>query len=612
MALCGFAAASVEGAVFRGRLRKSDHAHGSVRNGAPAPSPAPSPTVAVWSFQAGDIVQAARELTGGSKVLVHAGVKGVVLGPATDRFGRPVGEIGDLSVRFDERADLGGVADIVHVMPGEIEAASTSLSVPAAPAPSLVPLALAVYRGCYENAGVNRITGHASDLTFEECQRHAASSGMMYFAFEFPQGSATHGRAQCLMLSNVPSSIPLNDAECEQEQHNGHRLGDRWRIAVYGPEAPLAAPPAAAAVAAAAPAWVPVQPAPLPMSPVTLMPVPSLPLLAGSLCATASSCSRCTALKECGWCAMEQKCVEGTKLGPRTEQCLAYDYMHCTNIQCEARNTCADCLSDRECGWCASKARCALGDASGPFTASSCPAPQGFVGARPVWAHSFSVTKCQDTPPLHSSELWDNLRGIMYRSQTRIARMQAKAVPVPPPPVPVEVPAVPTPPPQYVATTWIMPTAPVPPTTTTVAVPTTTIMVTPCPTQTMPIATAPPPRSRRPRRRVEPQPPTPIEVNVDVNQHVNNEATANAKAGDTNIFPRAPASGAASSPGLVLEYSPAPAPAPAVGPQFPAIAGPPPMPEYGPVEDESSGPPIPGGDLAIEAPAVEVEAPSLG
>merc|ERR1719198_680577 len=87
-----------------------------------------------------------------------------------------------------------------------------------------------------------------------------------------------------------------------------------------------------------------------------------MPLTAAQLCGKANSCDRCTALAECGWCGLEGKCVEGSKLGPHTEQCLAYDFMHCPNIPCEQRSSCSDCLVDRGCGWCDATQKCAEGD----------------------------------------------------------------------------------------------------------------------------------------------------------------------------------------------------------------------------------------------------------
>jgi len=65
-------------------------------------------------YVAGDIVVAAKNLTGGGRVLVYKNVKGMILGPA--------GAKGEIAVRFDERADLDGQPDTVHVMPNEIKA----------------------------------------------------------------------------------------------------------------------------------------------------------------------------------------------------------------------------------------------------------------------------------------------------------------------------------------------------------------------------------------------------------------------------------------------------------------------------------------------------------
>lgn len=381
----------------------------------------------------------------------------------------------------------------------------------------------------------------------------------------------------------------------------------------------------------------PAPPAPAPPAPpwvamINPTPLPTVqPLLAGSICATATSCSRCTALTECGWCALEQKCVDGTKLGPKTQQCLAYDFMTCTNIACEARNTCSDCLADHSCGWCAGKARCAKGDGKGPVTSSSCPAPNGFADSRPVWAHAFAATKCQDTPPIHAPALWDSLRGIMYKSQTRIARMQAQAAFVPPPPLapcqtsppkPVSMGPTNPPVPYFVATSWFMPQAP---TTSTAAITTpkatttaaTTVKPTPCPTM-------PPPSPRPPPPPPAPKAP-PIKINVNVDQVVRNKAEAGStsgnKEGDKHEAPSmlgaAPAAAGAGSPGMVVAYSPAPAAF--SGP--PQLMGPPPQAPPGQMPPPVSlgevpkveAPKVDLGEVPkVEAPEIEVATPSLG
>lgn len=351
------------------------------------------------------------------------------------------------------------------------------------------------------------------------------------------------------------------------------------------------ASPLPCAMAPAAPPLAPPVTTAWPTIPVTPLPT-NQPLLAGSLCATVSSCSHCTALPECGWCALEMKCVDGTKLGPRTEQCLAYDFMHCSNIACDARTTCTDCLADHGCGWCASKAKCVGGDGSGPFTASTCPAPSGFKGARPVWAHAFAATKCEDTPPLHSSQLWESLRGLMYKSRARMARMDAQAAAaaasvaaVAPPAQPMvtsppcNAQASPTPQPLNQATMppmlpmvgfpgsppsfsmpgfpgviWsaqtalppVLPTTLPPettekPTTTTMpttttflttTIPTTTLSTTPCPTPAPTAPTTPLIILATPPPSLHERPP--IEVNVDINQHVDTKANARQVHQETN------------------------------------------------------------------------------
>lgn len=241
--------------------------------------------------------------------------------------------------------------------------------------------------------------------------------------------------------------------------------------------------------------------------------------------------------------------------------------------------------------------------------------------------------KCQDTPALHSSELWDSLRGMMYKSQARIARMESQAAFAPPPPVqpqPCATPAAPQQPapawpwqfpgmplmmpgspqqqmpmaasqqmmPYFMATTWMMPTTAAPTTTTlaTTTVPTTTAK--PCPTSmpVLPVAT-PEPKPQKP----------PIQVTVDINQKVENAATARSKSGLENVkkvdaIPPAgaPAAVAAGSPGLVVSYAPSPA-----GQMPPMMPPPPPM-------DTASGagpPEVPG--VPAELPSVPAEVPAV-
>jgi len=177
--------------------------------------------------------------------------------------------------------------------------------------------------------------------------------------------------------------------------------------------------------------WIPAaQPCPsqaAPPSAPLAPPIRPAAVTVQKLCGGASTCTLCTALPECGWCALERRCVEGNKLGPRFAQCVIYDFNHCTDIPCTSRSTCSDCVSDHACGWCAARAACVKGSSTGPFELASCPGPLSAPDGRPVWAHAAdSAAQCLDVPPLHPNELWDSLRGLMYASQARVARMKAK------------------------------------------------------------------------------------------------------------------------------------------------------------------------------------------
>jgi hypothetical protein len=134
----------------------------------------------------------------------------------------------------------------------------------------------------------------------------------------------------------------------------------------------------------------------------------------GKTCADARSCSACSLLPECGWCAESQVCVGGNKLGPFNTQCAFYDFSHCRHVPCEARGNCGDCLKDLECGWCAADAACSGGGSAGPFDKTACQAP--------LWFHSQKeeATCLPDAgPTLQPERLWSKLRGMMYRTRAR-------------------------------------------------------------------------------------------------------------------------------------------------------------------------------------------------
>mmetsp|Transcript_139254 Transcript_139254/g.242367 ORF Transcript_139254/g.242367 Transcript_139254/m.242367 type:complete len:472 (+) Transcript_139254:86-1501(+) len=319
----------------------------------------------------------------------------------------------------------------------------------------------------------------------------------------------------------------------------------------------------------------PVVSAPAPPPPVPAVAV--LPLAASSVCAAQSTCSSCTALSECGWCALEQKCVDGTKLGPQNVQCMVYDFSSCPNIPCDARSTCSDCLMDTRCGWCASSATCIKGNSLGPHFANQCSATKmTAVEERGVWLHAQGSLQCSSAPPLHTSKLWDSLRGMIYKSQARVARMQAQlkakeeaaeaeADESPREPCPRSGSLASTTP--LVSTTlpWdlLFPTTLIPlvittttstttttTTTTTTPLLTTTFFVTPCPTS--------PPRLPK-------QPP--VKVDIDINQDINRNTVQGASdQGQTAPLATSPdAAGSAAGPAGATAFSPAPA-APALLP----------------------------------------------
>jgi len=144
-----------------------------------------------------------------------------------------------------------------------------------------------------------------------------------------------------------------------------------------------------------------------------------------SRCMAASTCGLCTSLPTCGWCPLERRCVEGDKLGPRHTQCALYDFMMCPNLACEERASCSECTVDPTCGWCATTAACISGERSGPSDLSSCPPPLDMPNSRSLWIHQSTTQQCHNAPVLHPATLWSKLRGMMHKSQARIARLQA-------------------------------------------------------------------------------------------------------------------------------------------------------------------------------------------
>jgi len=89
--------------------------------------------------------------------------------------------------------------------------------------------------GCFKNdANSQRLIGHATDKSFSDCEQAAKAAGKPYFGMEYPQGFATPGHAECLLLDAVPQQSKTADSECAREKDiAGNLLGDANRLAVY-------------------------------------------------------------------------------------------------------------------------------------------------------------------------------------------------------------------------------------------------------------------------------------------------------------------------------------------------------------------------------------------
>jgi len=95
------------------------------------------------------------------------------------------------------------------------------------------------YLGCYINQNDDRVEGHVGNTSFDLC-----NATHNYFGMEYPQGFADEGVAQCLALDGVPDMVKVDDSECEVEVYEGKRLGNAYRLAVYGPVTPTPETPA--------------------------------------------------------------------------------------------------------------------------------------------------------------------------------------------------------------------------------------------------------------------------------------------------------------------------------------------------------------------------------
>ena len=97
----------------------------------------------------------------------------------------------------------------------------------------------AQYVGCYDNSpDAGRAGGATKDVSFDWCLNKAIQEGKPYFGLEWPNGFATAGHAECVLLDAHPRMRPqdarTDDADCEEEVNaDGHRLGNSHRLAVY-------------------------------------------------------------------------------------------------------------------------------------------------------------------------------------------------------------------------------------------------------------------------------------------------------------------------------------------------------------------------------------------
>ena len=91
------------------------------------------------------------------------------------------------------------------------------------------------YIGCFLNDGVNRRTGHVTNVNWGGCLRVAEQAETLFFGMEWPQGFGTEGYAECLSFETLPPMNKIEDERiCEGEPMvDGKRLGSGHRIAIY-------------------------------------------------------------------------------------------------------------------------------------------------------------------------------------------------------------------------------------------------------------------------------------------------------------------------------------------------------------------------------------------
>ncbi len=84
-----------------------------------------------------------------------------------------------------------------------------------------------------------------------------------------------------------------------------------------------------------------------------------------------TTCGTCTGPAGCGWCESSGRCMAGNTAGPSGTTCADWIWAsdHCPEA-CTVRTSCSSCTSLFACGWCAETASCTRGTLGGPITGS--------------------------------------------------------------------------------------------------------------------------------------------------------------------------------------------------------------------------------------------------
>lgn len=70
------------------------------------------------------------------------------------------------------------------------------------------------------------------------------------------------------------------------------------------------------------------------------MPIQLINKTSNSSCFSYFNCRECTKDINCGWCDLQQACVDGDELGPLFEVCSFYSYKKCNDNDCNNYNSC--------------------------------------------------------------------------------------------------------------------------------------------------------------------------------------------------------------------------------------------------------------------------------